>query len=166
MPKKAGYKQVNVITLTGPVSMKETRVPIKTLGYKTYFNCQHLMLKLKPLEHSFLVYLIEQSEHDNRILVDTDIKNGFISFLTDITKKDPGLKPNNLDKMLKRLVELGLILHDKNTRGYYLVNPKYFWKESEKKRLVFLEKLIHNRILDGLPVDKLIDIPLQELLKT
>ncbi len=141
------------------------RTRLKKDGFKTYFNAQHILYKLKTEERVFLDYLIEQAEWDNRLFIDLDLKNGFCNFLIDKLHLKDIPTINQLDKYLKNFIELGLAIKEDGQRGYYRINPKYFWKGTEGDRKITLQKLVESRVKSGLPFACLIDKTEDEFLK-
>ena len=140
-------------------------VRLKKKGFKTYFNAQHILCKLKTEERVVLDYLIEQARSDNRLFVDLGVKNGFCTFLINKLHLKDIPTINQLDKYLKKFIDLGLTIKEDGQKGYYRINPKYFWKGTEGDRKITLQRLVESRVKAGLPFACLIDKTEEDFLK-
>ncbi len=111
MPKKDSFK-VEV-----PGEIREQTVKVVTEGYYLFFNCQHLLIQLKPLGRSFFDYLCERMRSDNNeILIDNSLKSDFKTHISTLTgnKHNPSIAA--LDKHLKAFKELGLLVLSSNAK--------------------------------------------------
>lgn len=141
------------------------RVRVKKAGVKTYFNAQHILYELSSEERVFLDYLIEEGKLDNRLFVDLDVKKNFCDFLKNKLHLKSIPTIDQLNRYLKKFINLGLALKEDGQKGYYRINPKYFWKGTEGKRKITLQKLVESRVKSGLPFACLIDRTEDEFLK-
>lgn len=157
MSKKAAYSSVLISHWLTPDHRVDKRVRFKALGYKTYFNCQHLLMRLNPVERGVLDFLIENADDKNLVLVNETLKEKYCSFLLDVSQMS--ISKNVVAKAVNKLASIGLILAEPLVRGLYIVNPKYFWSGSEQRRMLIIEQTIIKRLDAGLPVNHLIDIP-------
>jgi hypothetical protein len=163
MAKKTLYSSILISHWLTTDHRVDKRVKFKTLGYKTYFNCQHLLMKLKPLERGVLDFLIEKADDKNLVLVNDLLKEEYRSFLLEVSQLN--ISKTVAAKAVSKLASIGLILAEPMVRGLYRINPKYFWSGSEKKRMMVLEQTIIERLNTELPVNHLIDIPMEVFLE-
>jgi len=128
-------------------------------GVTLFFNSQHHLIKLSPVERSFFDFLCEQMRVlDNDITISEVVKTEFKEHLARVTGGKKKVTLNQLTKFVQKLSGLNLILKTQN-KGRYIVNPKYVFKGSESARIRYLKKLIENRVKLKLSVAGLIHIP-------
>jgi predicted transcriptional regulator len=120
-------------------------------------------MKLKPLERGVLDFLIEKADDKNLVLVNDLLKEEYRSFLLEVSQLN--ISKTVAAKAVSKLASIGLILAEPMVRGLYRINPKYFWSGSEKKRMMVLEQTIIERLNAELPVNHLIDIPMEVFLE-
>ena len=118
---------------------------------KYYFNAQHFLITLGAEARSFLDYLCEQMDaKTNRIIISRELRQSYVSFIRQVTSNRTKPKDGSLTQYVSKFKKLGLILPEAgNGSGYYVVNPKYFYKESENKRKLLLQELIQKRIKEN-----------------
>lgn len=165
MPKKESYSYVKVNFLLAPFHQVIQRLGLKKDGFRTYFNAQHLLIKLNPHDRTFLDYLIEHSDMENKVYVDVDFKVNYCKFLKDKLHLKAVPNVNKLGKALEKFVDLGLIMREQGKNAFYRISPKYFWKGSEASRVLIMRELIESRAKLKLPISGLIDKPEEEFLK-
>lgn len=165
MLKKEAYHNLTIDFLYAPFHRIFQRVRVKKDGFKTYFNAQHVLVKLNAQERVFLDYMIEQADNKNKLYVDLDFKDHFCQFLRQKLHFKSVATVNTIDKTLKKFVDLGLVMKEKGKQAYYRINPKYFWKGSEASRVKVIRNLVESRAKAQLPVVSLIDMPEDEFLK-
>jgi hypothetical protein len=130
----------------------------KSLGITQFFNNQHNIVELTAGAISFYFYAAERMNWKNEIVLDIDFKNEYVAFISKVTSRKEFLSVPALDKYIRKLKELGLlILLGTPHSGYYLVSPKYVYKGSEFARKKQLKEIIEYRISKGLPLKGLID---------
>lgn len=159
MAKKIPYSSVLISHWLSPDHRVDKRVRFKSLGYKTYFNCQHLLMQLNPIERGVLDFLIESADHTNLVLVNDTLKSEYCAFLLKVSQMS--VSKNVVAKAVSKLAFIGLILAEPTARGLYRVNPKYFWGGSEKSRMLVLKQAVIKRLEAGLPLNHLIDTPVE-----
>jgi hypothetical protein len=130
-------------------------------GYKIFFNCQHIFLKLNPIQRSFFDYLCEHMYMSNSILIDVQLKSNFQQFLEDITSKGETISISALDKYIPKLVSLKLLIRT-NTIGEYFVNPKYVFKGSAVQREIQIIKLFKEAESGTIDINSILDRPLDD----
>ncbi len=165
MPKIEDYYTPSITVLIGKTKV-DRKVRYKKCCFKTYFNSQHLLFRLNALQNSFLVYLIERADKQNRIYVDDNVKKDYLKFQLEVLKENKPTSTNSLDKALTRFKDLGLLFSEGTVRGAYRINPKYFWAGAEKRRIELLKRLVGQRAKKNLPFKYLIDCTEAEFLGT
>lgn len=133
----------------------------RAVSCKMYMCAQHLLIQLNNKQRCFLDYLCEQMEEDNTVYLDREFKDKFIELTQDFGNKKYSFTIGIIDKAIELLVKLNLILLKQ--KGYYLVNPRYFFKGSETSRLALLEKEVVYRFNNDLPLAGLVSIPEEQL---
>lgn len=135
----------------------------KSTGFKVYFNAQHLLIQLNPLERCFYEYLVEHSDINSRVFIDKNFKLSFIDFInTVIGSNIKNITYDKVNQIILKLNKLGLIISCM-IRGQYYVNPKYAHKGVEKNRIKNLKNIINERLLENLPINMLVDMPNEKL---
>jgi hypothetical protein len=132
MPKKESFK-VKFPETVGKIREETIKVVIE--GYYLFFNCQHLIIKLKPLARSFFDYLCERMRSDNNeILINNALKSDFKTHISTSSgnKHNPSIAA--LGKHLKAFKELRLVILSSNAKKqFYIVNPKYAYNKGAKR---------------------------------
>ncbi len=138
-------------------------IGLKKGCFKSYFNAQHLMFKLKPLERSFYEYLIEKADLKSRVFINNTLKKDYFDFFEKVIGADLAkVTAAKVNQIVPKLKELGLIIPS-DDRGLYYINPKYAHKGSEKSRIENLENIIYERMNQKLSINMLIDVPDEKL---
>jgi hypothetical protein len=159
---KAGYSRIQIEMFTPQGNAINQPLHYKSTGCKYFFCSQHLTFSLSNKERSFYDFLCEKMDADNAILINKYMKEEYIDFMKKVCSKDLKITIATLDKALAKLKEKMLLIHLNGGAGYYLVNPRYAYKGKEADRMRLLKKIIQNRMLEGLSLDGLIDIPENE----
>jgi hypothetical protein len=164
MTKNNNYHQLKIDLIKLPGTRFTRRLSVKKQGYQTYFNVQHKLIELRPIERSFLDYMIERSDGTNRVYVDGQFKIDFQAFVTDKlhVKTVPSLR--SFGRYLTHFLELGLMMREKGKHAYFRINPKYFWKGAESKRKELIQELIRSRVQLDITIAPLLDVPEEEFL--
>ena len=138
-------------------------IKLKKKNYKCYFNSQHLLFLLKPLEHSFYEYLIERADFKSRVFIDNSFKKEYFDFIDKVIGVDAAkLTLDKVDQIVPKLKTLGLIISN-GDRSLYYINPKYAHKGSEKSRINNLNNILHERMMQNLPINMLVDVSNEKL---
>jgi hypothetical protein len=135
----------------------------KNTSFKLYFNAQHLLFQLNPLERSFYEYIIEHSDAKSRIFIVKDFKLEYIQFIVSVIGNSvKNITEAKVDQIVPKLKQLGLIISC-NTRGLYYLNPKYAHKGSEKTRMQNVKNILEEMLLNNLPINMLVDVSEEQL---
>lgn len=104
-----------------------------------YYWTLGLLCRLSPCESDLAQYLSINMDKSNTILFLKDDKKRFCE---EMVRKDGSAKYTirTVDNALLELKEIGLIRDfDKTSRGRFVVNPKYFFKDNADKRLEMIK---------------------------
>lgn len=165
--KKPKYTTVSMDTYPAMGRRAVQFVRFNSNGCRYYFNAQHLYLELSAKERCLFDYCCEHMlQENNNILLDNHFKQGFIDFVKGITSNKVVIKMDFVTKAVSKLKELGLITDVHDTRGFYMVNPKYAYKGAEKNRKELLAQVLERCRIAGKPIEVFIDRAKDELLGT
>jgi hypothetical protein len=136
-----------------------------TEGYTCFFNAQHLFLQLDNIERCFFDHLCEIMDGDNnRVYIVKEVKEAFAMLVKEISNGSVLVSVQSLPNVVKKLKSLGLIIAADTGRAYYVVNPKYVFKGTVTKRKWLLKNLIEQRFAEGLSIDELLPVRLEQFL--
>jgi hypothetical protein len=161
---KPGYSNISVEIYHQSGYKINQPLYYKSTGCKYFFCAQHLFISMSNKERSFFDYLCEKMDDDNKILINRDLKEAYIAFITKICKEELKITTGILDKALAKFKDKKMLLNLGGGAGYYLVNPRYVFRGKEADRMRLIKNLIQNRLMEGLPIDALIDIPVDEFI--
>lgn len=137
----------------------ERDIPLVKKSCRLYFNAQHNLLKLSTKERCFFDHLCERMCSDNSIIIDREEKENFIKFLNRITSKKETLSLVSVNRFVSKLANNHLI-YKVGTPGssFYMLNPRYVFKGSEKLRWIAVKGLLQTLIDLKRPLEGLIGI--------
>jgi hypothetical protein len=165
--KKPKYTTVSMDTYPVIGRRAEQLVKFNSNGCRYFFNAQHLYLGLTDKERCFFDYCCEQMIlESNIVLLDLHFKQSFIDFITAITSSKVQVSLDSVSKAVSKLKDRHLIVDVFNTRGYYMVNPKYAYKGSEKNRKKLLTQVLERCRIEGKPYNMFLDRSKENLLGT
>lgn len=107
---------------------------------KRYHNCLYLLAGLNSCCRDLMDFMTEEMDSSNTISTNRYFIDRFISFIENTTSKDGekvSYKESSVRKALTTLIQKGLAR--KVTRGCIRINPEYFWKNNDSKRLDFVK---------------------------
>lgn len=139
---------------------KRIKKPVRFVntGILLFFNAQHHLVELPTVAISFYVYVCEQMNWKNEITLDMGLKAGYVDFINKHVSKKNISSPLSLDRYIKKLKELALIIPLGSPRSaHYLVNPKYAFRGNETARKALLQRIIERRIANGESIQGLVD---------
>jgi hypothetical protein len=143
--------------------MTEYKIEFQREGFVSLFNAQHIYLEMNTMQRCFFDFLCEKMTTKNQVLIDTDHRIEFISFLEKITSGRSSTTIRTLVNYINFFIELRLIIPFNSKRFLYIVNPKYVYKGSEINRKNILDDLIKNHMKYNIDIQSLLDIPLSEI---
>jgi hypothetical protein len=156
--------QVDIRNKDGKLVRKDIR--FVKFGCTSFFNAQHLFLRLDNIERCFFDHLCEiMDENSNRVLIVKDGKEKFAMKVSKITNGAYSTSIDSVTSAVRKLKLLGLILPVDEGRSYYVVNPKYVFKGRQSQRKWLLKNLIEQRYAEGPPIEALLPMPLDQFLK-
>lgn len=165
--RKPKYSTVSMDTYpsTGRRAIQHIRYNSNSCRY--FFNAQHLYLGLTNKERCFFDFCCENMlDENNNILLDNLFKQSFINIVKAITSNKIQISMDTVSKAVSKLKERYLIVDIFDTRGYYMVNPKYVYKGSEKNRKELLTQVLERCRTTGKPYNMFLDRTMEELLGT
>jgi len=127
-----------------------------------FHNSKHLLIQLKPIQRTFLDFLIERMSQENWVMISKHLKSEFIVFLFDLTSGKSSISERSLEKYLSDFVSLHLLIKVKNTPAGYYVNPKYFSHAGSEGRTQVIMMLFKKASLGEIDFEPLLDKPLSE----
>lgn len=107
---------------------------------KRYYNCLYLLCRLSPCARNLMDYLSEEMSDDNMVSTDSFMRNGFNAFVVRITNKKVHYEDITIKKAIKELKDKQLIISVGIGRAK--VNPMYFFKGSDAKRIENIKLVI------------------------
>lgn len=155
--KHGKYSTVRLEAATSKGGIVPQLIQFRSEYFKAFCCAQHLLIHLSSKERCFWDYLCERMYDDNTLFIDNNFKTAFIAFTKHIGIPEKTFSIGIIDKAIAKLKKLHLIIQKQ--QGYYMVNPRYSFKGSEKDRLKVLEKEIKERFNENLPLDGLLPIP-------
>lgn len=104
---------------------------------KRYHNCLYLLAGLGSCARDLMDFITEEMDSNNVICTNEYFRGKFIKFIQDIKKEKGEVTLSYGHSTVKRALT---VLFDKNLirpmrRGYSMVNPKYFFRNDDSKRL-------------------------------
>jgi hypothetical protein len=136
-------------------------------GCMYFFNAQHKLIQLKPIERAYFDFLCEKMNVRNKIALNPNLRKQFLLFYEDILKVEKLRSERTLLSIESKLKNLSLIFQDPRNKRLHYVNPKYVFKgtSTERGRLLrdlveiaftneFVAKAITNVALDSINADE------------
>lgn len=107
---------------------------------KRYYNCLYLLCKLSPCARTLMDYYSEDMNDDNMVDTHKGARDGFNEFMLKITKGKVGYSDIAIKKAISELKVKNLIAQI--SIGRAKVNPLYFFKGSDAKRIENIKLII------------------------
>lgn len=159
--KHGKYSSLRLKAATGKGGTVTRSLPFRAEHCKFFMCAQHLLFNLNNKESCLLHYLCERMDDGNNVYLDRNFKEEFIAYTKHIGIPENNFSMAIIDKAITKLKKLNLIIQKQ--QGYYMVNPRYFFKGSEVDRIKVLEKEIKKRFNENLPLDGLLPMPEESL---
>ena len=156
--------EVEFTATTQPQTKQKRTFTLVSEGCKYYFNAQHLLMNIGAEARVFLDYLCEKMDGTkNTILINKELRWEFMYHFANITGRTTVPTDGSLTQYVSKFKKLGLIISaTENSNGFYIVNPKYFYKGTEKARSTLIRALITTRIKKRVPIVALINTSEEE----
>ena len=107
---------------------------------KRYYNCLYLLCRLSPCARNLVDYMSEVMDKDNMVNTSAPDRKMFIEFMAKITRDAVTYSDSAIKKALQELKAKNLIIP--KYVGRALVNPLYFFSESDAKRMNMIKLTI------------------------
>jgi len=133
------YKKI--IYIDGHVLEGDTLMPVQKeelvmiSGTKRFHNCLYLILGVNKLQRILMDWISEEMDDRNMIRNDSHTRGMFASFLTEIQIDGQNVKytDQSIANAFHGLYKSGLLI--RHNKSVYQVNPKYYWRGSDKERI-------------------------------
>ena len=100
---------------------------------RRYKNCVYLLCQLSACARTLMDYISENMSDDNHFRHDNIMRDAFIEFINSITNGKISYGHDAVKKAVLSLKQKNLIIPQ--ARGVFLVNPEYFMKNDDSKRI-------------------------------
>lgn len=172
--KKPNKEKVKYITKVEGMDINIPRYNFKdeeSQFVKKYYGVFSTLIGLNPCARDLIEYLTEIMNSDNIVRSDDYTRKEFIKQIEEISFKTTGEKVTYSDSNIKKAFS---ILNERRcliklTKGLYKVNPEYYFKKDEKKRLYAIKVVLEfERGIRNFNMDLLYSLeePLEEYNKT
>jgi hypothetical protein len=128
--------------------LRHTSIVIECAFVKRYFSSILLLMKLSKAERVFLDFLTEEMDDKNHVSNSYQLRIKFNLLLKKIGQ--PTYSDSTLHKCFGSLSENHLLYKLKG-RGYYQVNPIFFYKGSEEDRAKLIRRQLEE--LNRVPIN-------------
>jgi hypothetical protein len=132
-------KEVRLEYISSWFHQGEIRTPVfqemmvDTLYVKQYTSAVYALAGLNAASRDLMDYMVMKMDHDNEITSNRKLREDFAAFISKVTGGEVQYKDNTIRTSLGVLKKKGLILT--KYRGVFIVNPKFFFKKSERERI-------------------------------
>lgn len=109
--------------------------------YKRYYNTLCLLAGVGGSARNMLDYFCERMDNNNMVPSNVTIRRQFIKDIAKWTSGKVVYSDSAVKKAIHTLVSKGLLLKTEK-RGMLIVNPEYFFKDSEDKRKRSLKMIL------------------------
>ena len=119
---------------------------------KFYFNALHHWSKLSPVSRTLIIHLCEEMDQiDNKVRTDKYTIQSFQKKLHEagVRKKNGSMLygEDGIRKAFLQLREQDFLITTRD-KGINIVNPRYFYKDSELQRKSLVQKLMKDFVTD------------------
>ena len=130
--------------------LRFTSVKVETTFFKRYYNSSSILVQLGKADRILLDFIVEEMDDYNFVSNTFQLRNKINYILSKM-----GMEPyadNTFQKCFKVLTTKELVIKKKG-RGYYQVNPLFFFKGTEEERQQAIRKNLEE--LNMTPINKL-----------
>ena len=123
----------------GIIDLKYQYYSVEDRFIRLYYGTIYMLAGATPCERDLMDFLVEDMNDDNKIVHSASTRYSFRARMKQIFEKrkdDPPYKEYSdasIKKAFRMLKEKGLLISI--DKGTYIVNPEYFFKATERKRL-------------------------------
>lgn len=121
----------------------ETKLVTSTF-VKKYYNVLASLAGLNPCSRDLIDYLTEVMDDNNYVYNNSLVRKAFLDYLEKVTKQPDGTfitySDVNIKKSYQYLTERNCLI--KLTKGMFKVNPEFYFRADEKKRLGSIKLLL------------------------
>jgi hypothetical protein len=135
--KKKGVEVFKIEQNT--ITLKEVHFVQSSM--RLYFNAQHKLIKLKPLERAYFDFMCEEMNVRNQFELSPSFRKKFMAFCDKVMGKAFKRSERALQNYENHIEKLGLIFKVPDKPTLWYVNPKHVFKETETKRSELLKLL-------------------------
>jgi hypothetical protein len=107
---------------------------------RRYKNCVYLLCQLSTCARTLMDYISEHMNDENLIRHDKIMRDEFVRFIEDITQGKVIYGHDAIKKAVLSLKEKNLIIPQ--ARGVFLVNPEFFMKNDDTKRIDMIRMML------------------------
>lgn len=133
-------KGVDVMKIEGNM-LFSAEVPFVEDSVRLYFNAQHKLLLLSPLQRCYFDFMCEKMNSSNQIKLAPRFREDFISFCERVLGENSVRSQRTLYDAESQMKKLYLIFKVPEINGLWYVNPKHVFKGTETDRKKLLECL-------------------------
>ena len=107
---------------------------------RRYRNCVYLLCQLSACARTLMDYISENMSDNNHFRHDNIMRDDFRSFIEGITNGKISYGHDAIKKAVLSLKEKNLIIPQ--ARGVFMVNPEYFMKNDDTKRIDMIRMIM------------------------
>ena len=160
---KKAFQKFTISRIVGK-EIVTAEVHLVTAGCWYFFNAQHLYLQLSTIERSYLEFICEKMDYNNRISLSPKLREEYIDHYNNFSSSKKTLSIRSFQRYEKTLIELKLIISPKKSGSFAYVNPKYAFKGNLSERLKLIQSLAKLAINDEKIFTAIIDKPIASIL--
>ena len=123
---------------------------------KRYHNCLYQLAGLSSSARDLLDYLTERMDDNNIVYSSAITRKNFLEFIEGITDGKITYSDSTVKKAFASLVEKKILFP--KGRGAFQVNPEYFWKQNEEKRMDQIQLELEFNREDDMSSDEIKDV--------
>lgn len=107
---------------------------------RRYHNCLYLLAGLNSSCRDLMDYLCEKMDKNNLVYSNEAVRESFIEFIKKITNGEVQYTHPTVKKAYNVLAGKGLLIA--RSRGTYVVNPEFFFRQGEKQRIEAIKMVL------------------------
>ena len=119
----------------------EHKIAFVNEGCIYFFNAQHKLIQLQPIERAYFDFMCEKMNVRNKITLNPNLRGQFLLFCKDILKLEKVKSERTLLSTESKMRNLSLIFKDPSNKKFHYVNPKHVFKGTITQRGKLLKDL-------------------------